>query len=215
MGMKTAQQIVDELVYETYGGLVSNDRSISDNFVLRKVNNFIAEAAIKSAFQTNNVDMVVEADDVFRLTYTGLALTVDTVTGLKNTPLPANPVGLPSMRSFIVYPPAMFGGRGSTLFKPIYASEVSRMRSQPRIRKVFYWEENGAVWFMDSFQIMSAYNSINMSLVTAGVYNLTSIMNLPDDMFHAMKVSILPELRQMRMVQDTDPLPAQDSPQPR
>jgi hypothetical protein len=214
MGMKTYQQVIDEIVYELYAGLPGNDRSISDNFVLRKVNNFIAEAAMKSAFGTNNLDAVVEADDSFRLTYP-LTLSVDTSTGLKTVPMPASPVGIPSMRSYIVYPPAQYGGRASTLFKPIYASEVSRIRSQPRIRKVFYWNEDGNLWFIDSFQIMNSYNNVNLSLVTSGVYDLTAFLNVPDDMIHAMKVSILPELRAMKTVMDTDPLPAADNPQPR
>lgn len=214
MAFKTKQAVVDEIAYELYGGLPPNDRSISDNFILRKLNNRIAEAAVKSAFGANNLDSIVEADDAFRLTFT-LTLTVDTNTGLKNTPMPANPVGLPSMRSFIVYPPANFGGRASALFKPIYASEVSRMRSQPKIRKVFYWEENGYLWFIDRFQIMASYNAVNMSLVTSGANNLTDILNLPDDMISGIKMLIIPELRQMLALQDTDPLPPQDAPEAR
>ena len=215
MGLKTYQEIVDEIVYEVYGGIPSNDRAISDQFVLRKINNWIAEAAVKSAFGTYNLDAIVEADDIFRITYTGLMLTTDTATGLKTTAMPAQPVGIPSMRSFNVFPPAQYGGRASTLFKPIYASEVSRIRSQARIRKVFYWQENGLLWFIDSFSIMASYTSVNLSLVTSGVYSLTANINLPDDMIHAMKLSIVPELNNMKTVADIDTEPAAQSPEAR
>ena len=58
---------------------------------------------------------------------------------------------------------------------------------------------------MDLFNIISVYTSVNLSLVTSGVYSLTSNLNLPDDMIVEMKAAILPDLRNMRVTEDVNP----------
>lgn len=213
--LRTKQQVVQEILYEAYGGLWTNFTAISENFVLRKVNNYIAESAVKSAFGSYNLDGVVEADDIFRLTYTGISLTTDANTGLKYFSLPAQPVGLPSERSYIIYPPAMRGGRQSSIFKPISASTVTKVRSLPNIKKVFFYIENGNCYFVDSYQIMATYNSVNLSIVTGGANNLTDFLNMPDDMINGIKMAVVPQIRVMMGAQDSTPIPPQDSPQPR
>jgi hypothetical protein len=215
MALKVKQELVDEIIYEVYGGIPTNDRAISDNFVCRLLNNKIAEAAVKSAFGSYNLDGTVEADGIFRLTYTGLSLTTDTISGLKYFPLPAQPVGLPSNRSFIVYPPSQRGGRLSGMFKIISASEAIYIRSLPGIRKVFGFEENGNMYFIDAYQIMATYNSLNLSVVTSGANDLTAFVNLPDDLIAGIKMILVPQLKQMLKLQDDTPLPVADSPEPR
>ena len=214
MALKTKQAIVDEIAYELYGGLPSNDRAVSDNFIVRKLNNKIAESAVKSAFGTYNLDGVVEADDIFRLTYSNLTLSTD-ADGIKYFALPAQPVGIPSQRSIHVYPPAMRGGRQSSIFKMIPSSQVTKVRSLPPVKKVFCFVENGNVKFIDSFQIMATYSTVNLSIISSGANDLTAFLNMPDDMINQIKAEILQDLRPMISLRDTDPLPPQDSPQPR
>lgn len=213
--LKTKLQVCDEILQEVYGGPYTNDTTISLAFVCRKLNNRIAEAAVKSAFISNNLDGIVEADDIFRLTYTNLTLSTDTNDGLKYFALPAQPIGLPSNRSFTIYPPAMRGGRASNIFKMINASDVGKTRSLPAIKKVFCFVENGVMKFVDAFQMMSTFTSVNLSVVSSGANDLTAFLNLPDDMVVGIKMLIVPELREMISMQDTTPIPQQDSPKPR
>lgn len=215
MSLRTKLEIVQEILYEVYGGINTNDTTISEAFVVRKLNNRIAEAAVKSAFGEYNLDGTVESDDIFRLTYTNLSLSVDANNGLKYFIIPAQPVGLPSQRSFIVYPPANRGGRMSSIFKPISASSVTKVRSLPSVKKVFNYVENGSMYFIDNYQIMATYNTVNLSIVTAGANDLSAFLNMPDDMISAIKMLIVPELRAMIGLTDVTPLPPQDAPKPR
>lgn len=217
MALKTKNEVVQEIAYETYGGLPPNDRAISDNFILRKLNNRIVEAAVKSAFGTFNLDGIVEADGIFRLTYTGLTLTLDPIDGVYYFVIPAQPAGLPSQRAYIIYPNAMRGGRQSNIFKLISPEQANRVRSLPPIKKVFCFPENGNMKMIDSFQIAKTYatSGVNLSVVTSGGNNLSDFLNLPDDMIAGIKMLIVPELRQMLGIHDSDPLPPQDTPKPR
>lgn len=215
MALRTKQAVVDEIVYESYAGLPTNDRTISDNFVLRLLNNRIAEAAVKSAFGTYNLDGIVAADDIFTLTFSNITLLTDDVTGNKYFPLPAQPVGLPSKRAITIFPTKMRGGVMASIFKPIMRGDVTKVRSLPNIRKVFHYTENGAEYFIDDFQIMATYSTVNLSIVSAGANDLTAFLNLPDDQISAIKMLIVPQLRGMMSIGDTTPLPAVDSPQPR
>lgn len=215
MALRTKQQIVDEIVYEVFGGIPTNDRTISDNFVVRELNNFISEAALKSAFSTYNIDGCVCADDIFTLTYSGLTLSVDSNTGNKYFVLPAQPIGMPSKRSITVFPPANRGGVMNDLFKGIMRSEVTKVRRLPNILKVFHYTENGNENFIDRNQIMSGFSTLNASIATSGANDLSAFLNMPDDMINSAKTTIVPKLRAMIGIQDNTPLPPADAPQPR
>ncbi len=215
MSLTTKNEIVQEIAYELYSGMPSNDRSVSDQFILRKLNDKIAYLATKSAFGTYNLDGVVAADDIFRITYSNLALSTDTVTGVKYVALPSQPVGLPSNRAFEVYPPAMRGGVQSSIFKMIRRDEATFIRSLPGIRKVFCYVDGGNMNFIDAFDITATYTTVNMSVVTSGANDLSAYLNLPDDMITECKALVLADLRPMVSLQDTTPLPVADNPQPR
>lgn len=194
MAIETKQGIVDEIVYELYDGLPPADKSISDQFVLRKVNNYIADAAIKSAFVTNNIDGITYADDIFRLTYTNLSLTLDTVYNLMYTALPALPVGLPRQRSFDVFATGAEPG----LFKMMSRGNYQRLKALPSLKKVFCFIENGRAYFDFSFvDPLTVVTAVNMAIVTSGALDLTAQVNLPDDMIHSLKTAIIAELRTM------------------
>lgn len=215
MALTTKKEIVDEIAYALYGGMPSADRSISDQYILRQLNDEIAAAAVKSAFGSYNLDGCVCADDIFRLTYTGLSITFDTVSGYYFTPLPAQPVGIPGERSFEIYPPANRRGVRSQIFKMIARSEATSVGALPGMRKVFCFVDNGNMCFIDNFQIMPTYSTINMSVVTSGANDLNAFLNFPDDMIGEIHSKIVQDLRQLITIQDTTPLPAQDHPQPR
>lgn len=215
MALTSKKEIVDEIAYELWSGMPSADRSISDNFILRKLNDRIAEAAVKSAFGSYNLDGCVCADDIFRLTYTGITIGVDTVSGYYFFQLPAQPIGIPGERSFELYAPGNRRGVRSGLFKMIARSEVQSVGALPGMRKVYCFVDNGNMCLIDNFQIMPTYPTINMSVISSGANDLTAFLNLPDDMIAQVKTLILTDLRQMLGMQDSTPLPSQDSPQPR
>lgn len=215
MALVKKKEIVDEIAYELWAGIPSADRSISDNFILRKLNDRIAENAVKSAFGNYNLDGAVVADDIFRLTYTGIIVSLDNISGFYFFPLPAQPVGIPGERSFEIYPPANRRGVRSQIFKMIARSEATSVGALPGMRKVFCFVDNGNMCFIDNFQIMATYPTVNMSVVTSGANDLNAFLNLPDDMIASVKSLVLTDLRQMLGVMDNTPLPPMDSPQPR
>lgn len=213
--LTTKQEIVQEVLYAVYGGPPPNDAVISQRYVLRQLNDKIAAYALKSASMTYQVDGVFQTDDVFRLTYTNLPLSQDSVSGMKYTPLPAQPVGLPRMRSFDIYPPANRGGVQASMFRPIGRDEVQFVRSIPGLKRVYYYIENGNINFIDNWGILQHFTTVNLSLVTSGANNLTDSLNLPDDMADAIHNELTNECRQILGLTDVTPLPAADAPQPR
>lgn len=215
MALTTKQEIVDEIRYQLYGGMPSNTAAISSQFVLRLLNDRIAESAIKSAFGTYNLDGCVCADDIFTLSYSNLILLTDINNGLKYFELPTQPIGLPSNRAFNIYPPNMRGGIQSSVFKPISRSEVTYVRSMPGIKKVFHFVTNGRMYFVDNYLITSTYSSVNADIITSGANDIISFLNLPDDLIATCKALVLNDLRPMLQLQDITPMPPQDSPQPR
>ncbi len=212
MALKTKKEIVQELIYEAYGGMPDIGASISENFVLREVNNVIAELAIESAFGTYNLDGCVCADDIFILTYSNLTLTTDSNTGNKYFTHPAQPIGIPSKRAMQIYPPANRGGVMSSIFKPISRAEATKVRDLPKIKKVFHYTADGNEYFIDSFGIMDSYSSVNLDIMSSGANDLTAFLNLPDSMINKLKGIVLPRLRNMMALTDTTPLPASDNP---
>lgn len=212
MALRTKQELVDEIIMETYSGIPTVERSISDNFVLRKVNNLIAAAAMKSLQPGYDCNCI---DDIFYLTATGITLLADSVLGLQYFTLPLQPIGLPDRTAIIVSPPANRGGVRNGIFKPIKRREVTLVRSLPRIRKVFHYTENGREYFIDEFGIIETYPSINLTIASSGANDLTAFVNMPDDMIGIIKAQAIADLRNMLQLQDTTPLPPADAPQVR
>ncbi len=215
MSLRTKKEIVDEIRYEVYGGMPSVDAAISENFILRKLNNKIATSAMQQALGSYKMDGAVCVDDIFTLTYSDLTLTVDGVTGLKYFEIPSQPIGLPDNQSITVFPPKNRGGMMSDLFKKTTRKKWTMVRSLPSLKKVFHITENGREYFNDEFGIMQSYDSVNASIVTSGAQDLSAFLNLPDDMISQVKAECIAELRPMMGLADLTPIPAVDNPQPR
>lgn len=195
MALKTKLEVVQEIRYELYGGIVSADARLSENFVLRKVNDKIAAACMANAFQTTNMEGVTYADDFFYIVFTDIVLLVDTSAGLKYFELPAMPVGLPRQRSLYIYPPRVKGGLKSDIFKPIGRHEVQRMTSQPPIgNKVFFFIQDARVYFVNSNGLTTNYDKVNLTIASADG-GLEETLNLPQDQIDSMKSQIIAELR--------------------
>lgn len=215
MAMRTKKEIVQEILYELFGGIPSVDASISENFVLRKLNNKIASSAVQQTLLGYKLEGVYGELDIFTLTFTGLALSTNANTGLKYVDLPVQPIYTPLNQSITVFAPAPRGGMLNDLFKPTTRRKLTMVRSLPNLKKVYYFVENGQVIFEDEWQIMATFTSVGMSIVTSGTNDLLSFLNLPDDAIDLVKKECLLELRGMMQLSDTTPLPVADTPQPR
>lgn len=215
MALRIKQQIVDEIIYELYGGTPTVSRAISDNFVVTKLNNHLAGAAIEVYQRNGQLATCSCIDDIFYLTFTGLTLNTDPVLGVKYFAHPSQPIGLPQKQSIIISPPANRGGVREGIFKPIQRSEVSKVRSLPGVKKVFHYTDNGNEYFVDEFGIMDTFTSVNLSVASAGANDLTAFVNMPDDMIEVVKTRIIAELRAMLSVHDTTPIPQADADQVR
>lgn len=194
MAVQTRQHVVDQIKYEVYGGIPGNDVSLSDRFVLTKVNNWIAKEAINNAFANTNIDNLTYSDDIFNLTFKNLALTSDADYDLKVLTLPALPVGLPRQRAIHVFAT----GVPADLFKPISRFEYQRLTALPQLQKVFYFIENDNAYFTFKYvNPLVAIDTVHMTMTTSGALDLTAKLNMPDDMIDAMKMAIVAELKVM------------------
>ena len=193
--MQTKKELVQEILYELYGGITSDEARLSERFVLTKVNNTIAFLAKKSAYETNNLEGVTYADDSFWLSFSALPVLLDDITGLFYTVLPAQPVGLPRQRSIQVYPLKVKGGMRSDMFKPISINEVQRMTSLPPIpNKVFFYIKGGNAYFIAANTLIKNHPTVNINIVSADG-GLTAPLNLPPDMVTEAKAMVLKDLR--------------------
>ena len=219
MALKTKKEIVQEILYECYGGIPNINSSISENFVLRKLNNKIASNAMMQAMGTYKMDGAICVDDIFTLTYTDIALTIDQVTGLIYTDVPNQPIGIPGNQSITVFPSAPRGGMLNDLFKPTTRKKLTMVRSLPNLKKVFHFIENGRIYFEDEYGIMATFfsgtTSLNISIITSGAQDMTAFLNMPDDMINMVKKECIAELKLMMSIFDATPLPPSDNPKPR
>ena len=172
MALRTKKEIVQEVLYECYGGIPNVNSSISENFVLRKLNNKIASNAMMQAMGTYKMDGAICVDDIFTLTYSSLTLLNDDNTGLKYVALPSQPIGLPYNQAITVFPPAPRGGMLNDLFKPTTRKKLTMVRSLPNLKKVFHFIENGRVYFEDEYGIMATFTTLNMSIITSGATDI-------------------------------------------
>lgn len=198
--IQTKKQIVQEVLYEAYGGITSSDVRISERFVLTKLNNKIAAAAVQNAYQNKNVEGITYTDDSFYITYTDIPVQYDGNTGYKYFDLPSQPIGLPRQRSFNIYPSfndLSCTGLESTLFKIMPRNEVQRMNSLPVINKVYCFQKDNKI-FMKIPKTMPLLNPTLVNLDIASVDGgLDSEVNMPQDVIDPIKKSIVAELRQI------------------
>lgn len=214
MALKTKKEIVDEILYEAYSGTPPDNAAISANFVLRGLNNLIAEAAVKSAYQNNAIEGVTYTDDIFYTAFKNLTLLDDIDSGLRYFVLPAQPIGLPRERSFRVYPDKSIANRGNDLFKPLPASQAKYIMNLPRSNKIYHFVEDGRMYFITKNIWFSEHPSVNMTIASGGANNLSDILNLPDDMVAGIKTVMVLNVRKMMGTMDNLP-DTKQTPQPR
>lgn len=196
MAIKVGKEFCQEVLYELYGGISTDEARISERFVLTKLNDQIASLAVVNAYQNNNLEGITYADDYFYTTFSNLAVTVDTITGLKCALLPSHPISLPSERQYRVYPVATRGGISSTVFKMVKAGALQRIISQPKMKKVYCFVQDGKMNFYipPTMPAIFELNAINITMATSAV-GMDTPINLPQDMIALAKKNILAELR--------------------
>jgi hypothetical protein len=197
MALQTKRQLVQEILYETYGGITSSEPRLSERFVLTKVNNKIASLAMVSAFGLTNTEGITYADDIFYISFDNIEVTDDTATGFKSFVLPAQPIGLPRQRAFTIYPPSngSCSGMSSTLFKMMPRHEVSRMMSLPALNKVMCFVQNGTIqMIVPKSMPLLELNEVNLVIASADG-GMDSELNLPQDMIDTLKKSAIQECR--------------------
>lgn len=197
MATKTGKQFCQEVLYELYGGIPSDEARLSERFVLTKLNDQIASLAVINAYQNNNLEGITYADDQFYTTFSNITVSTDTTsTGLKYALLPSHPISLPSERQYRVYPVVARGGISSTVFKMIKAGALQRVLSQPAMKKVYCFVSDGRMNFYipPTMPAIFELNAINITMATSAV-GMDTPVNLPQDMLALAKKNILAELR--------------------
>lgn len=195
--IQTKRQIVQEALYEAYGGITSTDVRISERFVLTKLNNKIAAAGTINAFQNKNLEGVTYLNDTFYSTYNDLPVTDDTHTGFKKIDLPALPIGVPSQRSISLYPPKTnkCNGMNSTMFVMMPREQVRRSNNLPKTKTVYCFEQDGTIQMIipDTLPLLEV-GTMNLVMATSDG-GLDSKANIPPDMLDPIKKELVAELR--------------------
>lgn len=193
MAIQLKIEVVQEILYEIYGGLPPEEATLSENFVLRRLNNEIAAYAYNQALVNGKLDGVISADDLFNITFSNISVALNTTWGLMSAQLPATPIGLPSVRAIQIFPSV----GDITLFKGINRAQYNQMASLPRMNKVYYFIEDNAVLF-DTKGMSPLYTlpPVNMTLTTPGALDMEVPINMSAEALKSIKMSLVPVLRQ-------------------
>lgn len=182
----TRQNIVDEILQFIYNGLPNDDAVITPELVNFHLNEAIGLAIKKSFANTYQIDGVGSVPDGFYLTYGGLTVTKDTVTGYYTVTLPQVPIGIPkgqSIASVVFYSLSKVKKEASRISQ----RELSHMFEIPiDSDQIYYWAEGKILYAWSSKDISS--NSAFVRMVYSQNSDLTSEINCPDD--------IIPEVKQ-------------------
>lgn len=192
MAIQTKIEIVQEILYEIYGSLPPEEATLSENFVLRRLNNEIAAYAYNQALVNGKLDGVISADDLFNITFSNISASLDPVFGLMKAFLPATPIGLPSVRAVQIFP----SNGDFTQFKPINRSQYNQMASLPRMNKVYYFIEDNAI-LLDTKGMNPLYvlKPFNMTLTTPGALDMDAPINMSAEALKSIKTVLVQELR--------------------
>jgi len=196
MAIQTKLALVQEIRYEVYGGEPPIEATLSENFVLRRLNNEIADFAYRQALQNSNIEGIMYADDIFNITYGAVPLTLDSIYGLYTAKLPAIPLGLPRNRALQIFPSTP----DKTLFKPINRSEYMQMLSLPKLKKVYYFVENNSVYFdCSGMNPLFVMQPVNMTITTPGALDMDEELHMPAEAIKTIKNTLVPILKSAAM----------------
>ena len=175
----TIGKLADIILDRYYGGIPSDDSSITSRHVGELIAIEIAYAAKKSAFENSNAGEATYANDQFISVWNNLTLQTDAVTKEKYIPLPATPVGLPNNQEIT-----------SVAFSACPNTKVIPLKQKDTFAQGFlmspkgivnYKIENGNIYFINIGALVTGAISVKMVGSVSGTTLLGSVLNVPKD----------------------------------
>lgn len=175
--MTTYRKISEIILDRHYGGIQSDDATISLRHVAELVAMEVAYAAKKSAFENSNAGEAFYANDQFNSVFNNLPLLTDGVTLEKYVELPATPAGLPNNQEIT-----------SVAFTACPNCKVVPLKQKDTFAQGFlempknirnYKVENGRVVFINLPAIIVGPVSMKMVGAISGPTLLDSVLNIP------------------------------------
>jgi hypothetical protein len=199
----TRKALIEQVRRLYYGGIPSDDATLTENEVNLYINQAIAYIAKVNYTDAIKLDGVETVSDAFYATFKNLAITKDNDTGYYSTTLPHPPLGLSrgygiSTVTFPVNTGSL--AKAPTPISPRELDFIDNLKSPPS--RIYYWAEGNKLWFKSYQNLVGRFAIVRM--VSAENTDLTSEVNVPVEYISDMINWILNQLKVRKgMPEDT------------
>jgi len=199
----TRKALIEQVRRLYYGGIPSDDATLTENEVNLYINQAIAYIAKVNYTDAIKLDGVETVSDAFYATFKNLAITKDNDTGYYSTTLPHPPLGLSrgygiSTVTFPVNTGSL--AKAPTPISPRELDIIDNLKSPPS--RIYYWAEGNKLWFKSYVNLVGRFAIVRM--VSAENTDLTSEVNVPIEYISDMINWILNQLKVRKgMPEDT------------
>lgn len=191
--------LIEQILRDVYGGLPTDDASITNNLVNQLINQGAAVAAQQNYKDAVELDGIAYVNNSFYTSYKGLAITADENFLYKVT-LPEIPVGLGVNEGISTLQFKDSNTNLSLTAIPLSQKQVGYVGSmRPIPNKVLYYSEGIFAYAITTYILTSFTASVRM--VSAGDFtNLNSVLNVPNDYIPTIVTYVKKMLMEERMV---------------
>jgi hypothetical protein len=198
----TRKALIEQIRRLYYGGIPSDDATLTENEVNLYINQAIAYIAKVNYTDAIKLDGVETVSDAFYATFKNLAITKDNDTGYYSTTLPHPPLGLSRGYgiSTVTFPVNTGLAKAPTPISPRELDIIDNLKSPPS--RIYYWAEGNKLWFKSYVNLVGRFAIVRM--VSAENTDLTSEVNVPVEYISDMINWILNQLKVRKgMPEDT------------
>jgi hypothetical protein len=198
----TRKALIEQVRRLYYGGIPSDDATLTENEVNLYINQAIAYIAKVNYTDAIKLDGVETVSDAFYATFKNLAITKDNDTGYYSTTLPHPPLGLSRGYgiSTVTFPVNTGLAKAPTPISPRELDIIDNLKSPPS--RIYYWAEGNKLWFKSYVNLVGRFAIVRM--VSAENTDLTSEVNVPIEYISDMINWILNQLKVRKgMPEDT------------
>jgi hypothetical protein len=197
----TRRVLIEQIRRTYYGGVPSDDASLSEKEVNLYINQAIAYMAKVNYTDSIKLDGVETVSDAFYTTFKDLALSKDTDTGYWFTNLPHPPLGLSRGYgiSSVTFAVSTGLAKAPVPISPRELDLIDNMKKPPS--KIFYWAEGGRLYFKSPYYNLNNKFPI-VRMVTAESNDLDSQLTVPVEYVSEMVSWIMNQLGTRKNIQE-------------
>ena len=197
----TRRVLIEQIRRIYYGGVPSDDASLSEKEVNLYINQAIAYMAKVNYTDSIKLDGIETVSDAFYTTFKNLTLSKDTDTGYWYASLPHPPVGLSRGYgiSSVTFAVSTGLAKAPVPVSPRELDFIDNMKKPPS--KIFYWAEGVRLYFKSPY-----YNLDNklpiVRMVTVESSDLDSQLTIPAEYVSEMISWIMNQLNNRKSIQE-------------